>query len=200
MTDHTDAKTGQTTRPPQDLELERTSAAAVERERSSEKGASAGGASAAASTGTDSVGGASDASGDRDAIIELLNSDLRTEYQSILQYILHATTLKGAEYASTIIELKGHLSQELSHALVLAEQIDFLGGTPSVEVPPVAAETETIAALRSDLDLENMQLVRYRERVQQAQDAGLPDVAEALRPLLEQTQEHVRDLRSALGV
>jgi bacterioferritin len=55
------------------------------------------------------------------------------------------------------------------------------------------------AALRADLSLETDQLERYRKRVQQAQDLGLPDVAEALRPLLTQTQEHVRDLQTALG-
>jgi bacterioferritin len=189
MNEHSDAKSGQATRPPQDLEVERVSAEAVQREQN--KGAA-----------TPSVPDVDDGvpADERRRMIELLNGDLRTEYQSILQYILHVSTLKGAEYASTIDELKVHLSQELNHALILAEQIDFLGGTPSVDVPKVAAETETIPALQTDLDLETKQLVRYRERVQQAQDAGLPDVAEALRPLLEETQEHVRDLRSALGV
>jgi bacterioferritin len=66
-------------------------------------------------------------------------------------------------------------------------------------VPTVSAETDTVAALQLDLDLEERQLDRYRDRVRQANEAGLPDVAEALRPLLEQTQEHVRDLQAALG-
>ena len=66
-------------------------------------------------------------------------------------------------------------------------------------MPPIPSETETRRALELDLELEEQQLARYRERIQQAQDLSLPDVAEALRPLLEQTQEHVRDLRSALG-
>jgi bacterioferritin len=47
--------------------------------------------------------------------------------------------------------------------------------------------------------LETEQLERYRCRVVEATDLGLPDVAEALRPLLTETQEHVRDLQSALG-
>jgi bacterioferritin len=188
MSHDPDSETGQSTRPPQDLEVERVSAEAVKREQAKGGGA----ASSSAAVDGDAT--------ERERMIALLNDDLRTEYQSILQYILHASTLKGAEYASTIVELKAHLSQELNHALILAEQIDFLGGTPSVDVPRVVDETDTIPALQSDLDLESKQLLRYRERVQQAQDAGLPDVAEALRPLLEQTQEHVRDLRSALGV
>jgi bacterioferritin len=61
------------------------------------------------------------------------------------------------------------------------------------------AATDARAALRADLELETSQLERYRERVQQANELDLADVAEALRPLLTQTQEHVRDLQSAIG-
>lgn len=107
--------------------------------------------------------------------------------------------MKGPEYLSTIDELRAHVNQELSHAAVLADQIDFLGGVPGTHVPPIPVHTDTRAALHADLELESRQLERYRERVQQATDLGLPDVAEALRPLLTQTQEHVHDLRAALG-
>jgi bacterioferritin len=132
-------------------------------------------------------------------LVELMNQDLGTEYRSIVQYVQHIATLKGLEVQSLVTELRQHLAQELNHAVVLAEQIDFLGGVPTVEVPAVPGATDTQHALQLDLDLEEQQLQRYRERIEQAQELSLPDVAEALRPLLEQTQEHVRDLRSALG-
>jgi len=128
-----------------------------------------------------------------------MNEDLGTEYRSIVQYNQHIATLKGLDVQSVLAELRQHLTQELNHAVVLAEQIDFLGAVPTVEVPAVPSATETRAALELDLELEEQQLQRYRERIQQAEELALPDVAEALRPLLEQTQEHVRDLRSALG-
>lgn len=136
---------------------------------------------------------------DRQKFVELLNEDLGTEYRSIVQYNQHVATLKGLEVQSLLGELKQHLGQELTHAMILAEQIDFLGGIPTVDVPRVPSATDTPGALRLDLDLEERQLERYRQRIEQAQELGLPDVAEALRPLLEQTQEHVRDLRTALG-
>jgi bacterioferritin len=136
---------------------------------------------------------------DSEAFIELLNEDLATEYQSIVQYVQHIAVIKGAEYLSTVDELRTHMTQEVSHAMTLAEQVDFLGGVPAVNVAPVEPATDARAALHADLDLETRQLERYRERVQQANDLGLADVAEALRPLLTQTQEHVRDLQSALG-
>jgi bacterioferritin len=136
---------------------------------------------------------------DKSAFIDELNADLRTEFRSIVQYVQHIATLKGAEYLSTIDELRQHVNQELHHALTLAEQVDFLGGIPSTEVPTVPSEPDTRRALQLDLDLEQEQLQRYRDRTAQANDLGLADVAEALRPLLEQTQEHVRDLQTVLG-
>jgi len=136
---------------------------------------------------------------DKEAFIELLNDDLATEYQSLVQYVQHIATITGAEYISTVDELRAHLAQEVSHATTLAEQVDFLDGVPTVDVARAQPATEARAALRADLALETRQLERYRERVQQANDLGLADVAEALRPLLTQTQEHVRDLQAALG-
>jgi bacterioferritin len=135
---------------------------------------------------------------DKESFVEALNDDLRSEYQSIVQYISHVATVTGAEYMSTIAELKIHLTQELTHAQILAEQISFLGGSPATDVPAVE-QASGREALAADLRLEEDQLGRYRERFSQAMDLGLADVAEALRPLLEQTQEHVRDLRTALG-
>lgn len=96
-------------------------------------------------------------------------------------------------------ELRGHLGQEVDHALILATQIDFLGGVPPTDVPSVAPVSDTTAALKQDLELESQQLARYRDRVEQANNLGLPDVAEALSPLLTQTQDHVKNLRTALG-
>lgn len=136
---------------------------------------------------------------ERSEFVKALNADLETEFSSIIQYVQHVAVIKGAEHLSTIDELRRHLSQELSHAQILAEQIDFLGGVPTTSIAPVSRATEACEALKADLALEREQLNRYRERFAQAQELGLADVAEALRPLLEQTQEHVRDLETVLG-
>ena len=137
---------------------------------------------------------------DNDDLIKLLNQDLEMEVQSIVQYVQHVATISGAEYASTVDELKIHLTQELAHATALAEQISFLGGEPSTHVPDITTAPDSRSALEADLALETQQLEHYRERVQQANEVGLADVAEALRPLLTETQEHVRDLSTALGL
>ena len=136
---------------------------------------------------------------DKNEFLNLLNEDLESEYRSIIQYVQHVSSIKGAKYQNIIDEMRTHLNQELDHALILARQIDFLGGTPSTSVTDFPAIKDADKALRQDLKLEQRQLQRYRDRVEQANDLGLPDIAEALAPLLKETQDHVRDLRSAIG-
>jgi bacterioferritin len=135
---------------------------------------------------------------ERDKLVTMMNEDLATEYQSIVQYVQHVATLHRPEYLAVVEELRKHVGQELEHAITLAEQIDFLGGVPGTHVPEIRPAKDPKTALEMDLELEEGQLERYRERVQQCDDMGLPDVAEAIRPILQQTQDHVIDLRAAL--
>src|ERR1019366_7774730 len=107
---------------------------------------------------------------DREGFVAALNQDLELEYQSMIQYIQHIATIKGAEYQSTLDELAVHVRQKLDHALALARQIDFLGAVPSTRVDEPAPRTKPREALESDLALEEGQLARYRERVEQANE------------------------------
>lgn len=135
----------------------------------------------------------------KDAFVENLNQDLASEFRSIVQYVQHIHSIKGAKYQQVVADLREHVSQELEHAMILASQVDFLGGRPNGRVPAVETHESADAALGQDLDLEQRQLDRYRQRISEANELGLPDVAEALSPLLAQTQQHVQDLRSALN-
>src|SRR3954452_15887620 len=107
---------------------------------------------------------------DTEAFIELLNEDLASEYQSVVQYVQHIAVITGPEYLSTVDELRAHLTQEIQHATRLAEQGDVLGGMPTVRVGEVHAASDPRIALEADLALETAQLDRYRDRVQQAND------------------------------
>lgn len=135
----------------------------------------------------------------KEDLVKELNEDLKLEYKSIVLYVTQIASLKGAKYQQTIEELRAHLDQEVQHAIIVAQQVDFLGGNPSTRLPDFPLEDNTKEALEADLELESTQLERYRKRVQQADALGLPDVAEALSPVLEETQHHLRDLKSVLA-
>lgn len=136
----------------------------------------------------------------RDELIGLLNEDLSREYQAIIAYVVYSQVLKGAEYMSIAKELEVHAGEELAHALTIAGQIDYLGGQPTVTVKPVKTSDRAEDMLRFDLDNENETIRAYRERVRQCEALGEYAIAEHIREILIDEQEHQVDLATALGI
>jgi bacterioferritin len=132
-------------------------------------------------------------------LIELLNRDLALEYTAIVQYTQHQGALKGAMYQSIQKELIIHAQEELAHATILAAQIDYLGGVPTVDTPKAKSSRDSITMLKQDLEGENDAIARYIARVRQAEDLNLYHLAQQLRNILAMEQEHAMDLQQALG-
>jgi bacterioferritin len=136
---------------------------------------------------------------DRKALIGLLNEDLAREYQAIIAYVVYSQVLKGAAYMSIATELEAHARQELDHALIIAKQIDYLGGTPVVSPKPVKLSDKPEDLLRFDLDNETETIRQYRTRVRQCEALGEYAMAEHIREILMAEQDHQIDLATALG-
>jgi bacterioferritin len=136
----------------------------------------------------------------RQQLIDLLNDDLAREYQAIIAYVVYSQVMKGAAYMSIAAELEKHAAEELDHALSIAKQIDYLGGMPTVHVKPVRLSEKAEEMLRFDLDNENDTVRNYRQRVRQCESIGEFAMAEEIRRILVQEQEHQIDLATALGI
>jgi bacterioferritin len=135
----------------------------------------------------------------RDKLAELLNEDLSREYQAVIAYVVYSQVLKGAEYMNIADQLALHAKQELDHALTLSRQIDYLGKMPTVTPKPVKTSDDAKQMLRFDLDNENETIRNYRERVRQCEALGEFAMAEQIRQILVQEQDHQIDLATALG-
>ncbi len=135
----------------------------------------------------------------RKKLIAALNEDLAREYQAIIAYVNYSQVLKGAAYMTIAQELEKHAGEELQHALIIAKQIDYLGGMPTVTPKPVKTSEEAEDMLRFDLENENETVKNYRERVRQSEALGEYAIAEQIREILVQEQEHQIDLATALG-
>ena len=135
----------------------------------------------------------------REALIDKLNEDLAREYQAIIAYVVYSQVLKGAEYMAIAKELEVHAGEELQHALTIAKQIDYLGGMPTTKALPVKETEDAREMLRADLDNENATIRAYRERVTQCEALHEYALAEHIREILRQEQEHQIDLATALG-
>jgi bacterioferritin len=136
----------------------------------------------------------------RAQLIERLNEDLAREYQAIIAYVVYSQVLKGAQYMTIADELEVHAGEELQHALTISKQIDYLGGMPTVTPLPVKTSEKAEDMLRFDLDNENETIKNYRQRVRQCEALGEYALAEQIREILVQEQEHQIDLATALGV
>jgi bacterioferritin len=135
----------------------------------------------------------------REQLVERLNEDLAREYQAIIAYVTYSQVLKGAEYMAIAEELEVHAREELAHALTVAKHIDYLGGMPTTQTLPVKVSDKARDMLRADLDNENETIRAYRERVQQCESLGEYAIAEDIRDILREEQEHQTDLAMALG-
>ena len=128
-----------------------------------------------------------------------LNEDLSREFQAIIGYVVYSQTLKGAEYMAIAKELEAHAQEELQHAITIAKHIDYLGGTPTTTALPVTFSDDPRELLRADLTNENDTIRHYRERVRQCEALEEYAIAEDIREILRQEQEHQTDLATALG-
>ncbi len=135
----------------------------------------------------------------REKLVELLNEDLAREYQAIIAYVVYSQAIKGAEYMNIAKELEVHAGEELAHALIIAKQIDYLGGDITVTPKPVKTSDQAKDMLRFDLQNERDTIAAYRDRVRQCEVLGEFAMAEHIREILKQEQEHLIDLATALG-
>ena len=132
-------------------------------------------------------------------LIELLNMDLELEYSAAIQYINHAAVMTGAAYGDIIKELKVHANEEIQHAMILSGQIDYLGGSPSINVGKIHTSKDNDEMLQQDLDGEEDAIKRYKIRIEQAEQLKEFALAQQLRNILTIEQEHAMDLKQALG-
>jgi bacterioferritin len=107
--------------------------------------------------------------------------------------------MTGAAYGDIIKELKIHTNEEIQHAMILADQIDFLDGKPSVVVGEIRISEDNQEMLRQDLEGEQDAIRRYKIRIEQAEELKEFALAQQLRSILANEQEHAMDLKQALG-
>jgi bacterioferritin len=136
----------------------------------------------------------------REQLINALNEDLSREYQAIIAYVNYSQVLKGASYMNIADELAVHAKEELDHALKVSNAIDYLGGMPSVTPKPVRTSEKAEDMLRFDLDNEKTTIANYRRRIKQADALNEFAIAETIRDILLDEQDHLIALATALGI
>jgi bacterioferritin len=142
----------------------------------------------------------SDETAARAALVQGLQDDLAREYQAIIQYVIFSQKLDKAQYMNIADQLVEHAHQELNHALAVARQIDYLGAYPVHQPKTVEVSEDNEKMLWADLRAEDNTIKNYRERIRQADALGEIALAEVLRGIVKEEQDHQIDLATALGV
>lgn len=131
-------------------------------------------------------------------LLEELNKDLEWEYAAAVQYVQHASAITGAQYESIQKELIIHSQEEMMHAVMLSDQIDFLGGVPTMDVEKRETASDSLAMLKQDLRGEDNAINRYKERIAQAEALKEYGLRRVLEDILIQEEEHKRDLLTVI--
>ncbi|MDP3483783.1 MAG: ferritin-like domain-containing protein, partial [Sulfuricella sp.] len=131
-------------------------------------------------------------------LLEELNKDLEWEYAAAVQYVQHASAITGAQYESIQKELIIHSHEEMMHAVMLSDQINFLGGVPTVDVEIRVTASDSLAMLKQDLKGEDNAINRYKERIAQAEALKEYGLRRVLEDILIQEEEHKRDLLTVI--
>ena len=132
-------------------------------------------------------------------LAQLLNEDLAREYQAVIAYVVYSQVLKGPEYMSIAKELEQHAKEELDHAMIISKQLGYLGVMPVTQPMPVRTSESSRDLLQFDLEAEIETIKAYRQRVKQCEALGEFALAEQIREILVDEQDHYLELATALG-
>ncbi len=135
----------------------------------------------------------------KEKLLAELNKDLEWEYAAAIQYVQHAATMTGAQYESIQKELLVHSQEEMQHAVMLSEQIDYLGGIPTIDVEKREIASDTLEMLKQDMKGEETAIKRYKERIAQAESLREYGLRRILEDILIQEEEHKRDLQTVVS-
>lgn len=135
----------------------------------------------------------------RENLMIELNKDLEWEYAAAIQYVQHASVISGAQYDGIQKELIIHSQEEMQHAVMLSEQIDFLGGVPCHSVESIEVSPNSQVMLQQDLKGEDMAINRYKERIYQAEKLREYGLRRVIEDILIQEEEHKRDLLTVVA-
>lgn len=132
-------------------------------------------------------------------LIDALNHDLAAEYQAVITYRVFASLATGP-YRHEIREFfESEIPDEMEHARFLADKIVALGGIPTTEPLPVNLTEDNREMLEIAHKAESETIVRYEERVQQADELGLTALKVRLEDLIVDETEHKEEIERRLA-
>ncbi|PYM69799.1 MAG: bacterioferritin [Candidatus Rokuibacteriota bacterium] len=147
--------------------------------------------------------------GDRETVLRLLNEALATELVCVLRYKRHYYMASGIHAQAVAAEFLEHASEEQTHADLIAERINQLGGEPDLNPEGLLTRSHSeyvegddlVDMIKEDLVAERIAIDSYSEMIRYIAEDD-PTTRRMLEGILATEEEHAEDLRiliDALG-
>ncbi len=133
-------------------------------------------------------------------IIDALNKDRENELSAIIQYMKHHYEGEGMESPEILDIEKDIAMAEMKHAETLGERINYLGGTPTKNMSPIAEGGDIRKMVQDDLAKENAAIKQYKEHIKLAAEEGDPTTRLMLEEILKEEEDHANTWETILGV
>ena len=131
-------------------------------------------------------------------LLDALNNALTDELAAIIQYMYHHITGRGMASPAILDMFKSNSIDEMKHAEALAERIDLLGGTPTIEISGIKVGGDLTKMIRDDLEGEHRAIEMYKGYVKLAQKDDDPVTRRLLEEILEDEEEHANAWETVL--
>lgn len=133
-------------------------------------------------------------------IIDALNKDREDELSAIIQYMKHHYEGEGMESPEILNIEKDIAIAEMRHAEKLGERINYLGGTPTKDMSPIAEGGDIRKMVQDDLAKENAAIRQYKEHIKLAAEEGDPTTRLMLEEILKEEEDHANTWETIIGV
>ncbi|MBI4317719.1 MAG: ferritin [Chloroflexi bacterium] len=132
-------------------------------------------------------------------IIDALNKDLSDELAAIVQYMWHHVMGAGMDSAAITAQMRLTSLDEMRHAEMIAERIDYLGGVPTATLSQVLVGGELRKMIQDDLDGENRAIAGYKEHIKLCFELSDHTTRVLLETILSDEERHAHTWETILG-
>ncbi|MFB3896942.1 MAG: bacterioferritin [bacterium] len=137
---------------------------------------------------------------DKKKIIDILNADRADELAAIIQYMGHHYEADGIDSPAIIEKFKDTAKDEMRHAEMLGERINYLGGEPTKKPSEIKKGGEIKKMIQDDLDGENKAIKNYKEHIKIAAAEGDSTTRLMLEEILSDEEGHADLWETTLGI
>jgi len=123
-------------------------------------------------------------------LMEKLNDGIGRELQVSIQYMWQHVTVPGMHAESVGGIFKKFAITEMKHAEMIAERLDYLGGTPTTKPTAIVVGNNAKEMLQVDVKAEEDAIALYKEIITLAEKEGDVVTRKLFESILMDEEEH----------